>query len=57
MIHRIPEMHAVVHENYRRGLIRRFPYAVIYGYVEDTVTVYGIFHTSRHPDKWRQRLP
>jgi plasmid stabilization system protein ParE len=56
-IRRTPEMHAVVHENYRRGLVRRFPYAVFYEYAEDTVTVYGIFHTSRNPDKWRQRLP
>ena len=43
--------------DYRRGLVRRFPYAVFYEYVEDTVTVYGIFHPSRHPEKWRQRLP
>jgi hypothetical protein len=50
-------MHAVVHENYRRGLVRRFPYAVFYEYAEDTVTIYGIFHTSRNPEKWRQRLP
>ena len=52
-----PEMHAVDHENYRRGLVRRFPYAVFYEYAEGTVTVYGVFHTSRDPDKWRQRLP
>jgi hypothetical protein len=26
-IRRTPEMHAVVQENYRRGLVRRFPYA------------------------------
>jgi hypothetical protein len=56
-IRRTPEMHAIVHESYRRGLVRRFPYAVFYEYTADTVTVYGIFHTSRNPDKWRQRLP
>jgi plasmid stabilization system protein ParE len=55
-IRRTPEMHALVHENYRRGLMRRFPYAVFYEYVEGTVTVYSIFHASRDPDKWRQRL-
>ena len=22
-----------------------------------TVTIYCVFHTSRNPDKWRQRLP
>mgnify|MGYP001560796083 FL=1 len=55
-IRRTPEMHAVVHENYRRGLVRRFPYAVFYEYAEVTVTVYGVFHTARDPGKWRQRL-
>ena len=54
---RTPEMRALVHENYRRGLVRRFPYAVFYEYVEGVVIVYGMFHTSRDPDKWRQRLP
>jgi len=54
---RTPEMYAPAHENYRRGLVRRFPYAVFYEYTGDTVTVYCIFHTSRDPGKWRQRLP
>ncbi len=53
---RTPEMHSTVHENYRRGLVRRFPYAVFYEHVEGMVTVYGVFHTSRDPAKWRQRL-
>lgn len=56
-IRRTPEMHSVVHEHYRRGLVRRFPYALFYEYAEGTVTVYGVFHTSRDPEKWRQRLP
>jgi hypothetical protein len=50
-------MHALVHENYRRGLVRRFPYSVFYEYANDTVTVYCIFHHSRDPGKWRRRLP
>jgi plasmid stabilization system protein ParE len=53
---RTPELHEVVHENYRRGLVRRFPYAVFYEYASDTVTIYCVFHTARDPDKWRQRL-
>jgi plasmid stabilization system protein ParE len=56
---RTPQMHSLVHENYRRGLVRRFPYAVFYEYTDDTdtVTVYSIFHTSQDPEKWRRRLP
>lgn len=53
---RLPRMNAVIHEEYRRGLVRRFPYAVFYEYRDGTVTVYCIFHTSRDPLKWRRRL-
>ena len=56
-IRRRPEMYPVVHEGCRRSLIRRFPYAVFYEPSQATVTIYGVFHTSRDPDKWRQRLP
>jgi plasmid stabilization system protein ParE len=56
-IRRNPEMHARVHENYRRALVRRFPYAVFYEFDGHTVTVYCIFHCSRDPEKWRARLP
>jgi hypothetical protein len=42
--------------HYRRGLVRRFPYAVFYEYTNDAMTVYCVFHTSRDPEKWRQRL-
>jgi plasmid stabilization system protein ParE len=53
---RMPEMHPKVHQECRRGLLRRVPYAVFYEYVGDIVTVYCVFHTSQDPDKWRKRL-
>ena len=43
-------------EDYRRALVRRFPYAVFYGYDGDAVTVQAVLHTARDPAKWRQRL-
>ena len=54
---RWPEMCEIVHEDYRRALVRRFPYAIFYEHSENAVTVYSIFHTARDPQKWRQRLP
>lgn len=54
---RSPGMYAVVHENYRRALVRRFPYAIFYEHVDAVVTVYCVAHTARDPEKWRQRLP
>jgi len=56
-IRRIPQIHAVIHGDYRRALVRRFPHAVFYEHTEATLTVYAVFHTSRGPDKWRRRLP
>lgn len=56
-IRRSPELHAKVHHDYRRILVRRFPYVVFYEYLDSTVTVYCIFHASRNPNKWRKRLP
>lgn len=54
---RSPGTYAVVHENYRRALVRRFPYAIFYENHDDVVTVFCVFHTARDPKKWRQRLP
>lgn len=55
-ISRMPELYAKVHEEYRRALVRRFPYAIFYEYTGGKVIVYSIFHTSRDPNKWRNRL-
>ena len=53
---RNPELYEVVHESYRRALVRRFPYAVFFEYANEQVTVYCIFHTVRDPEKWQRRL-
>ena len=55
-IRRSPELHAKVYKEYRRVLIRRFPYAVFYKYADQTVTIYCVIHTSREPSKWKRRL-
>jgi plasmid stabilization system protein ParE len=56
-IRRTPGIHSVVHESYRRGLVRRFPYAVFYEYRNERIIVIAVFHTARDPNKWRGRLP
>lgn len=54
---RSPEIYAKVHEDYRRALVRRFPYAIFFELTTDVLTVYCILHTSRDAAKWRERLP
>ncbi len=54
---RWPRMYATIHQQYRRALVRRFPYVVFYEVSEEeSVTVYAVFHTSRDPNRWRARL-
>lgn len=55
---RVPKAHSLFHLDYRRALVRKFPYAVFYTYDEanDRVTVYCVFHTSRDPKKLIERL-
>lgn len=55
-IRRRPLMYAIVEENYRRAIVRRFPYAIFYEYVDDRITIYAVFHSARDPNKWKQRL-
>lgn len=56
-VRRGPEAYQVVFECYRRALVRRFPYAVFYEPSHKVVTVYGVFHTARSPERWLERLP
>jgi plasmid stabilization system protein ParE len=36
---RTPDLYSIVHDEYRRALVRRFPYAVCLEFFADTVTV------------------
>jgi plasmid stabilization system protein ParE len=54
---RNPEMHPIVYKNYRRGMVRRFPYSIFYEHISNTVIIYAVFHTSQNPLKWHRRIP
>jgi plasmid stabilization system protein ParE len=56
-IRRNPEIYRVVHDSYRRAVLRRFPYVVFYEFVDNIIIVYSVFHCSQDPKKWRNRLP
>ena len=46
-----PEKNEIVYGIFRRVLMRRFPYSIYYRYSDDTITVFGVFHSSRDPRK------
>ena len=58
-IQRTPVIYPVVHEAYRRALVRRFPFAIFFE-IDDPANrcvVYSVFHCSQDPEKLRGRLP
>jgi plasmid stabilization system protein ParE len=55
-IQRHPEMYPTVLADYRRGLVRRFPYVVLYQIEPERIVVYAVFHCSQDPSKWKARL-
>jgi plasmid stabilization system protein ParE len=55
-IQRHPEMYPIVHKNVRQALARRFPYSIFYLVEGDTAYVVSVFHTSRDPRNWTDRI-
>ena len=52
-----PKMHSIVIDNVRRALVPGHRYYVVY-YRErvDDIEVLSIFHTSRDPKEWQERI-
>ena len=55
-IRRHPEIFPAVYRQVRQGVLRRFPYSVLYVVAGDSVTVLSVFHSSRDPKIWKQRV-
>jgi len=52
----MPELHAIVHRDVRKALVRRFPYAVFYRVRAGRVVVLAVFHAKRDPELWKSRI-
>jgi len=55
-IARRPEMWRVIKGRFRRYLVHRFPYAVIYSIEDDDLYVAAVMHMKRKPDYWQDRV-
>ena len=51
-----PEAGAPIGGSYRRVLVRRFPYAVIYRLDPDGAFIVAVAHVRRRPGYWRRRV-
>lgn len=53
---RSPELDPCVEEDVRRAMVRRFPYAVLFRQRGQSIEVLAVFHGSRDPGLWRERV-
>lgn len=50
-----PQMYPVVYKNFRRALLRRFPYSVFYAVERSFALVVGVVHQARDESTWKRR--
>ena len=55
-IQRNPLVYQSVYKDFRRCLLRRFPYAIYYMMDKDKIIVYGLFHCARSPRTLKKYL-
>jgi plasmid stabilization system protein ParE len=53
---RDPQVYPKVHGDFRRRLLRRFPYAIYFRIQGEYVVVFGLFHCARDPRRLRRDL-
>jgi plasmid stabilization system protein ParE len=51
-----PQVHAMIYQNVRRALPRRFPYGVYYRMLAGRVEVIAVQHSRRDPSSWQSRI-
>lgn len=51
-----PQSYALLSHDVRRCLIKRFPYAILYGINTNTIVIIAVAHLHRKPNYWMVRL-
>ncbi len=51
-----PEVWPIYFENIRHFLLRRFPFAMLYEIIGDSIYVISVMHLKRKPFYWKVRL-
>ena len=54
-IRQYPEAYLSVGNQFRRALVRRFPYAVYFRFDGQRIKIYAVLHNHRNPTEWKKR--
>ncbi|NQZ10521.1 MAG: type II toxin-antitoxin system RelE/ParE family toxin [Algicola sp.] len=52
----MPEAWQLLDDKFRRVLVNRFPYGVLYSIEPDLIYIIAVMHLHRDPDYWRDRI-
>ena len=56
-IKRFPEAGPIERASIRKRLVVGFPFAVLYGTLEERLLIVAVMHQHRRPGYWRDRVP
>ena len=40
----------------RRARLKKFPYVIVFTFVDDVIDIFALIHARRHPDAWTSRV-
>ena len=51
-----PDSFSIVYKNVRKYVVKKFPFVIYYQIVDSIIRVIAVFHTSRNPEIWNDRI-
>lgn len=51
-----PNVFRYAHKDVKKYVIKKFPFVIYYQIVDSIIQVIAIFHTSRNPEIWNDRI-
>ena len=55
LIGEYPQMYPIVYRNFRRALLRKFPYSVFYIVEDAVILIVAVVHQARDESTWKSR--
>ena len=51
IIQQNPELYRIIYKNFRRSILRRFPFSIFYTIENDEIIIHSIFDNRQDPEK------
>ena len=51
-----PDSFPIAYKDVKKYVVKKFPFVIYYRIVETVIQVIAIFHTSRNPEIWNERI-